>query len=422
MSLSSDANQAAAGLAAYLFNRRDAILNKWRVACEKDPTLSHVAALNREEFNNLLPIILNVMDQRLRHQPEAADPMKVAHAHGLHRWHKGRSLTDLLTELDYLYEVIGEELQLYRQQFPDVDPEVVLTASALIAALKSETVKGSASEYDTLQQLAAADRGAGLQQALDQLNQLGRDRSDLLRTSSHDLKSTFGVIQGATFLLNQEGKSEEERTQLVEMLNRNLTNVRTMLVQLTDLARLEAGQESLEVKEFDASRTLRELVESAQPLAREKSLVLRADGPETLMVENDAIKIQRIVQNLLLNAIRYTAEGMVSVSWSAEGGHRWYISVQDSGPGLPPGVASRLATQLEPDPEVSAVMNRDPTTDDIDLPAVSPVSEPGKVGGEGIGLHIVKRLCDLLSASFEVETQADRGTIFRIRLLVKQEE
>ncbi|WP_373515194.1 sensor histidine kinase [Persicitalea sp.] len=419
MASSSDANQAVADLANYLFNRRDAILNQWRTTCENDPTLSHLAALNREEFNNLLPLILNIMDQRLRHQAEAADPLKVAHAHGLHRWHKGRSLMDILTELDYLYEVIGDELLLYRQQYPNADPEVLMVATVLIARLKSETVKGSVSEYDTLQQLAAAGRGASLQQALDQLNQLGRDRSDLLRTSSHDLKSTFGVIQGATFLLSQEGKTEEERAQLMQMLNRNLTNVRTMLVQLTDLARLEAGQEPLEIQAFDASKTIRELVESAQPLASEKNLVLRADGPETLIVESDAVKIQRIVQNLLLNAIRYTAEGMVSVSWSSEGTQRWYVSVQDSGPGLPSGTAALLARQLEPDIEVSAVMKRDLTTDDVESPAKPPPAKT--LGGEGIGLHIVKRLCDLLQATLEVETQSGRGTIVRVRLSSKQE-
>ena len=197
-----------------------------------------------------------------------------------------------------------------RQQFPDVNPGVVLTASVLIAALKSETVKGSASEYDTLQQLAAADRGAGLQQALDQLNQLGRDPQ---RPVAHFLARFEKYLRcdPGSYFPAQPGGQVGRGTRAINgnAETANLTNVRTMLVQLTDLARLEAGQESLEVEEFDASQTMRELVESAQPLAREKNLVLRADGPETLMVQNDAVKIQRIVQNLLLNAIRYTAEG-----------------------------------------------------------------------------------------------------------------
>lgn len=420
MALPPTADRPFAELASYLFSRRDAILNRWRTACESDPSLPGMASMNREEFNNLIPVLLNTLDQRLRQQTEGSDPLQVGKAHGLHRWHKGLALTDLFTELDHLYQVLTDEVRDFLRQNSDTDSTVILAALEQIAYLKSETVRGSAAEYDTQQQITAASRGAGLQQALDQLNQLGQDRSELLRTSSHDLKSSFGAIQGAAFLLNREGKTEEERTHLTEMLNRNLTNIRTMLVQLTDLARLEAGQESVEVTDFDAAQLLRELVESVRPLLGEKKLVLRADGPETLPVHGDVVKIQRIVQNLVLNAIRYTAEGTVSVSWSSEGNYRWHVSVQDSGPGLPPGPMSLLAQQLKPKPDLeqSAVMHRDASTDSLELPPAT-LPPGGKRVGEGIGLHIVKRLCELVEATLEVETETDRGTIFRIRLPVK---
>lgn len=424
MATFNDPVQPAAELATYLLNRRDAILNKWRTACEQDSSLPHIASLTRDEFNNMLPLILNILGQRLRDMPVEADPTQVASAHGLHRWHKGRSLRNLLTELDHLYQILSDELQLYRQLYPEKDLAILLSAAEQIARLKSETIEGSATEYDAQQQLSAASRSDGLQQALNQLNQLGRERSDLLRTSSHDLKSSFGLISGSTQLLKQTGKTDQERAHLVDILNRNLTNVQTMLVQLTDLARLEAGQESLTIEPFDAAQVLRELVASAQSLVSEKGLVLWADGPDSLLVKSDLVKVQRIVQNLLLNAIRYTPKGMISVSWSSESTYRWYISVQDSGPGLPAGLVSLLAGQLEPSIEPGAVLKRDLTTDPIDLPPTDPTSvESGnKVqGGEGIGLHIVKRLCELLGASLDVETQPGNGTLFRIRLLIEQD-
>ena len=414
-----DPDQLLSDLAAYLHNRRNAVLDKWRTACEQDPRLAHVVSLSREEFNNMLPALLEILESRLRSHPDVVDPIQLAKAHGLHRWHKGRSLHDLMIELDYLYDILSEELHLFRQINPNADPMALLTAAEQIARLKSETMAGSATEYDVQQQLTAASRSNGLQQALDQLNQLSRNRTDLLRTSSHDLKGTLGVIQGAAFLLNQEGKTDEERGQLVEMVNRNLGSIRTMLAQLTDLARLEAGQEKIDNHPFDAAQLLRELVAAVQPLADEKKLTLQADGPDTLPVTGDAVKVQRIMQNLLLNAIKHTPRGIVSVSWSREGNYRWYVSVQDSGAGLPGGQVAMLARQLEPLPEQSSVFNRDPQQEDIDLPPADPSATSAESVGEGIGLHIVKHLCDLLGANIDVETSPS-GTLVRIRLLIEQ--
>ena len=121
-----------------------------------------------------------------------------------------------------------------------------------------------------------------------------------------------------------------------------------MLTQLSDLSHLQAGQETLQPAPFDAGELLTSIVESAQVLASQKGLILQGDGPAQLLVDSDAVKVQRIVQNLLLNAVKYTAKGYVSVSWSEENTSRWIVSVQDSGGGLPVGPATLLAEQLAP--------------------------------------------------------------------------
>ena len=163
-------------LAKHLFNRRDAILNKWRTVCEQDPTLPHVVALTREEFNNMLPVTLNILGQRLQAQPEEADAVQVATAHGLHRWHHGQPLRNVLTELNHLYRILFDELKLYQQLYPETDSALLFAASEQMAVLKSETIEGSATEYEAQQRLTATSRSSGLQQALEQLNELSRER------------------------------------------------------------------------------------------------------------------------------------------------------------------------------------------------------------------------------------------------------
>lgn len=111
--------QPLAGLVSYLFTRREAILNNWRTACEKDPALGKVSQLSQEEFNNLLPIILDILEQRLLNKPQEADLAATAQGHGLHRWHKAHALMETMRELNHLSQTLFSELKLYRVKLKD---------------------------------------------------------------------------------------------------------------------------------------------------------------------------------------------------------------------------------------------------------------------------------------------------------------
>jgi K+-sensing histidine kinase KdpD len=131
-----------------------------------------------------------------------------------------------------------------------------------------------------------------------------------------------------------------------------------------DLARLEAGHEPLQLEEFDAAKLLTDLVASVQPTATERGLILRADGAASLVVKTDRLKLHRIAQNLLVNALKYTPSstgnpGMISVSWPTENDWRWGFSVQDSGPGLPTGLLEQFHKQLKPVVEPTSVLSPD---------------------------------------------------------------
>lgn len=417
-----------AELVAYLFARREAILHQWRMACEQDPSLVKVSALSREEFNNLLPVILDILEQRLLNQQPEADLDLTAVLHGLHRWQKSLALADTIRELNYLTQTLFGELQTYQELFPQSDSNVLLQVQQQIVQVMGETIHGSIQKYDELQRLEAANRVATLQQALSQMDELSRQRGDLLRTSSHDLRGSFGIINSTAYLLKTEGLSEQEREQYLDMLSRNLANVQTMLDSLMELARLEAGEETLHIESVDVSELLHEVAASAQPIALQRGLVLQANGPGSLLVETDKVKLQRIIQNLLLNALTYTPTGFISVSWSQQGDMRWVVSVQDSGPGLPHPLTNLLASQLKPTVDAASATGPDQSEPVAVLPTASQDIPSGPVlakqakrpdHGEGVGLQIVKRLCDLLNADLEIENQLNRGTLIRIRLSIQ---
>ena len=100
-----------------------------------------------------------------------------------------------------------------------------------------------------------------------------------------------------------------------------------------------------------------------------------------------------------------------SVSWTLENDYRWLVSVQDTGPGLPPGPASQLAAYLVPPNELTSIYQRHQEADP-GLPPWAPV----EASGQGLGLHIVTRLSELRQATLDVEVKPGVGTLLRVQL------
>ncbi|HUR59314.1 MAG TPA: HAMP domain-containing sensor histidine kinase, partial [Opitutaceae bacterium] len=185
---------------------------------------------------------------------------------------------------------------------------------------------------------------------------------------------------------------------------------------------LEAGQEQREISEFDVANLVRDLCTTTRPLATDRKLYLETSGPERLHVQGDAGRVRRLLQNLLFNAIKYTERGGVTVSWG-EQKESWWVAVKDTGPGLMAGPGAPLVAGLkeatasarETD-KIAASLTGEATTV---LPIPPGGSLPSKrpdtqQAGEGIGLSIVKRLCELLDASLELSSSAETGTTFRV--------
>jgi signal transduction histidine kinase len=145
-------------------------------------------------------------------------------------------------------------------------------------------------------------------------------------------------------------------------------------------------------------------------------------------VEGDQAKVQRILQNLLLNALKYTVSGGVTVLWKPVADHltdNWMFCVQDTGTGMNDDPdAAPLAHQIQESTQTAHAAEEshleELTAADIakapTLPSQSEASTDSAIPGEGVGLSIVKRLCELLDASLELETSPGKGSTFRVIL------
>ncbi|HEY0787889.1 MAG TPA: HAMP domain-containing sensor histidine kinase [Thermoanaerobaculia bacterium] len=430
MTKTNPAKKQLRDLAAALRERRDAILSAWRAAGEEEPGRSIAPSLSRTQFNDHIPAVLDCLGHTLEGMPDEESDENEANRvceHGLQRWQQGYQLPELVREWGLLQMCLDDELEGYAAAHPDLEPSVMRTARREWARLCSAGVTESATQYWRLHQMEAAAHATDLEHALKELQTLERARAEAWRTAAHDLRGSVTVVKGATTLLNDGGAAMPEplRVEVADMLSKSVASLHDMLTDLLGLARLEAGNEQREITTFDASALLRDFCEASRPAATERGLFLKIDGPDSFMVEGDRAKILRILQNLLLNAVKYTAQGGVIVTWeSAEGRDpdRWTFSVKDTGPGIDEAGAAPFAQELQKATEVTQEANEMSTdrrreiAPAATLRSASDALPPSEQPGEGVGLSIVKRLCELLEGSLELATKPESGSTFRVIL------
>ena len=423
-------------LAAHIALRRAAIMDAWRVRVAADPKLTTGTSLPRAQLHDHLPALLEDFERRLaasdsqsRAAAESEQKLDAA-AHGLHRWQQGFDLGEVTRELGRLNECVVAELDACVVSQPAFGHEVMAEARRVWAGLYSVAIGTSTSQYFALQQLEAAGHITELEQALESLREIELQRAELWQQAAHDLRGNLGVVVLATAGLTSTRASDDARSKYLGSLDRNVRALHRLLEDVTSLARLQGGKETRALADMDASRLLRELAEAVQTVADERGLLLTFEGPAAFVVEGDAIKTRRIVQNLVLNAIKYTRQGRVDVHWGEIAGSdagRWFVQVADTGPGIQSGPRADLTEALEVATENAKDVAADALSGDVthvrpeDSALPPAAAKPGpraarQQAGEGIGLSIVKRLCGLLDATIEVDSKVGEGTTFRILL------
>ena len=423
--------RSLAELAAHLHATREATLRAWRTAVDADRTLTTAHALPSNQLDDHIPGLLDAFERRLDPNGTALPPTtpqqdQQAVAHGLHRWQQGYDLREVSRELGRLNEVVVDRLDQYAREHPRVPCDVMATARRIWAEMSGVEASKSIAEYFRLQQIEAAGHIQDLEQALDKIRELEQERADLWQQAAHDLRGNLSVVITATAGLSKVGAKEPVQERFLRVLDRNVASLHHLLDDVMHLARLHAGRETRRVEKVDVAAFLTELTDGLQFFAEQRQLSLSHEGPSPFVVDCDPVKVRRLVQNLVVNALKYTKEGGVTVSWgdsAADDGKRWMLSIQDTGPGFAAGPGTPLVGALEQATEAldqvamgtaaAGAANGGPgSRADAVRPSPTAVLQEQ---GEGIGLSIVKRLAELLDATVEVQSDA-RGTTFRVLL------
>ncbi len=223
-------------------------------------------------------------------------------------------------------------------------------------------------------------------------------KSSFLATMSHEIRTPMNGVLGMIELLLGT-KLDERQTRFAEAAKRSGELLMSIINDLLDLSRIEAGKLARESDEFD----LRELVEDVadifamQTHGKALELLCRVTKAPTTCVIGDAARVRQVLVNLVGNAIKFTHEGQVTIDLRfSEGpaGHRARFEICDTGIGIAP---ERQARIFEPYERLAGDRNR-------------------LYGGSGLGLAIVKRLVELMGGTIDFESHWGKGSRFTVEL------
>jgi signal transduction histidine kinase len=189
-------------------------------------------------------------------------------------------------------------------------------------------------------------RFASLRSEHERMAEVMQLRQETLRFIIHDLRNPLQLAMTALAMIEMEPdyNIESDSGRFVKMAQGGLTRMVNLVEALLDVARLESGEATLNVESIDLDALIREAVEQSQPMTFTSRLVLSYAAPAEPLprVPADSSRIERVLMNLIDNAIRFSpAAGRVTVSTWREG-HTVFVAVNDEGPGIPSDQRERV--------------------------------------------------------------------------------
>ena len=312
-------------------------------------------------------------------------------------------IRDFAEQMERQNQELQAQQEELRQQNMEMDRQRLATEEAN-RVLKSKNEKIQAqSEEMAAQSFALRKQSEELQgqnveleQQRLSLEEASRLKSQFLSNMSHELRTPLNSVMALSrVLMMQAGaKLSAEEVNYLEIIERNGKNLLTLINDILDLSKIEAGRMDVNPKPFSLCQTLENIVESILPLAGEKGIGIYPEIPPDLPpLESDEIRVSQILQNLVANAVKFTDAGSVTVSVLSDH-EKLSVRIGDTGIGIAENDLPYIFDEFRQVDGTSARRHE----------------------GSGLGLAIARRAARMLGGEIAVQSVPGKGSTFTLTL------
>jgi PAS domain S-box-containing protein len=362
------------------------------LGCQPDETPSSWTSFQALVHEQDLGALVARMQEHLAGRTLLDHELRLRCKDGAYRWfrYRGQAVTNetgvlsrmagSLSDVDERWRT-QEELRDHALQLQQAKSAVERTASDLVRSM------------------------AELEESKKKAEDSTRSKSEFLANMSHEIRTPMTSIMGFADLLLDPATPPEERRSHLLTIRRNGEHLLSLINDILDLSKVEAGRVELEQIEFSPVDVLEDVRALVKVKLQEKRLVLGIDyeTPIPRQIRSDPVRLRQILVNLVGNAIKFTEVGGIRVVagfWAGDEAlpGRLYVRVEDTGIGMTEEQIERL---FQPFVQADTSTTR-------------------RFGGTGLGLTIARRLAQMMGGDIRVESHAGRGSSFTLEIEVAE--
>jgi PAS domain S-box-containing protein len=232
-------------------------------------------------------------------------------------------------------------------------------------------------------------------QALE-LEQASAAKSQFLANVSHELRTPLNAILGyaAMTLQGVSGELTAPQRRNLSRIEANARHLLTLINEILDITRIEAGRMPIQVVAFNLAELVREVTAELEPIIAKSGLEVVCKLADVPNMRTDRQKVKQILVNLLSNALKFTHKGSITIKAQIQGRHTVAVAVVDTGIGIPKADHVKIFEDFR---QVDSTPRR-------------------AFGGTGLGLSICRRLTTMLRGTLKVESRLGHGSTFTLTL------
>lgn len=237
--------------------------------------------------------------------------------------------------------------------------------------------------------------------AKEKAEESDRLKSAFLANMSHEIRTPLNSIIGFSDLLLDPFYKSDQYAEFAQLINSNGNNLLSIINDIMDLSKIEAGHVSLNNKLFSVNQLMRDVHKEFSFKALQKGIELKMEdsySENDIFIESDKIKLKQILINCIGNAIKFTEKGHISIGFKLEEGFIEF-HIEDTGIGIPVEYQDKIFERFL---QVEK-------------------SDSRKYGGNGLGLCICKSLIELFGGKIWIESEIGKGSIFYFKVPLKHE-